>query len=145
MLTYPTAGGVPGTRLPTAGGRVAPYHILLLDDDQPMVEVLAEILEEEVTHQVTIMTDICTPDEVARIRPDLVIVDYMFHGQPRGGDFVQHLKTTPETAGIPVILCSAARQAGDGVKSLAATERVWLLVKPFEVQGLLDVVREALA
>jgi DNA-binding response OmpR family regulator len=131
--------------LPTAGGRVAPYHILLLDDDQTMVEVLAEILEEEAAHRVTVMTDICTPGEVARIRPDLVIVDYMFHGQPRGGAFVQHLKTTPETSMIPVILCSAARQASHGIKSLSAGERVWVLHKPFEVQGLLDVVREALA
>jgi DNA-binding response OmpR family regulator len=144
MLTYPTAGGVPVTVLPTAGGRVGPSHILLLDDDRTMVDVLAEILEEDDAHRVTIMTDICTPDEVARIRPDLVIVDYMFHGQPRGGAFVQHLKTTPETATIPVILCSAARQASDGIESLSAAGRVWVLVKPFEVQGLLDVVREAL-
>jgi CheY-like chemotaxis protein len=77
-------------------------------------------------------------------RPDLVILDCLFGGENRGYPLLQQLKRDPRTAGIPAVLCTVdqvflrehERELGwYGARTLA---------KPFDVDDLLDLVRDAL-
>jgi two-component system chemotaxis response regulator CheY len=113
-------------------------HILVVDDEANM-RFLLRVTLELAGHEVTE-----APDGVAAIReieggkvPDLVATDFMM---PRmnGGELIARLRTTPTTAGIPIILVSSS--PGSERKTTAEV----FFRKPFDPQKLTDCVAELL-
>jgi DNA-binding response OmpR family regulator len=112
--------------------------ILIVDDEQPLREILAELLEAE-GHRVVVAGD--GRQALARVaedRPDIVVSDVMM---PRlnGVKLCQYLKAEPTTAAIPVILLSAA-----GPTAALGAGADAFLEKPFDLDEVEALVRALL-
>ena len=83
------------------------------------------------------------PAAVARSRPDLILLDRMLSGTD-GLDVCAHLKSSPDTAPIPVIFLSAKCTDADREDGLAAGA-IGYLEKPFDPMELAERVRSILA
>jgi CheY-like chemotaxis protein len=122
-------------------GQAASLHILVCDDEYSLREMFQEVLEDE-GYRVTVLPWICEElDDVLRLEPDLIILDLLFAGQPKGTEFLQWLKAHPATTAIPVLLCSAADALVD--EQLAAWKCV-SVAKPFDLEQFLGAVRQCL-
>lgn len=122
-------------------GEGAP-HILATDDDPAIRELLTELLEGE-GYRVS-LSSLRDLAEVARLAPDLILLDYW---NPEAGtewDFLDRLKAEPATARIPIIVLSGAqREARDQASRFAAID-VSFVPKPFDLDELLGEIQRRL-
>jgi len=80
-----------------------PLHILVVDDDPKMLELVSKRLRGE-GHEVTLRSSaIGTRSDIMSLRPDLVLLDVTMPGL-RGDDFTVLLGMHPATADTAVIL-----------------------------------------
>jgi len=82
---------------------------------------------------------------VASLAPDLVVLDLVIAQQPAGWDLLVALHAGAETASIPILVVTAS---GMLVRDRAAELEAWgcgVLMKPFDVDDLVDAVRACLA
>jgi CheY-like chemotaxis protein len=116
--------------------------VLVIDDDASIRDVLATLLRDE-QYTVAERVQLPDPDEVRELRPDCIVLDIVFGGEPAGLDFLAALKRDPDLAGIPVIVCTAA--TGDRFELLRPrlARAAAVLAKPFNIDDLLDTVRWA--
>jgi CheY-like chemotaxis protein len=124
--------------------RTEPIGILVVDDDPAVLDLLREMLEEE-GYAVTAASAPPPTAEVARLHPDLIVLDHRLRAAESGWDVIRRLGTDPATAAVPILLCTAA--TGD-VRCLAdqlTTRGVEVVLKPFDLDDLLAAVRRALA
>ncbi len=115
---------------------VKPKSVLVIDDDPATVNLYRRylqagdyaVLESRTAEQMETL--------LARARPDIVLLDLMI---PRvdGWAILQALTTRPETAGIPVIVCSVIDEPSLAL-SLGASA---VLVKPISQESLLEAIR----
>ncbi len=75
--------------------------------------------------------------------PDLMVLDVVMPGMS-GFDLCRQLKARPETAGLPVILCTSKDQEFDRFWGLRQGASVYL-TKPFAPQDLITAVTSCLA
>ena len=121
-------------------------HVLVVNDTQELLDLFRELLEDE-GYRVTISVACLDTDEVQILAPDLIIQDLLFEQSPeKGWTFLTLMRLTPTLAHVPLILCTAAT---DVVKDagMAAELRqlgVRVVLKPFAIEELLAVLREAL-
>jgi CheY-like chemotaxis protein len=108
--------------------------ILVVDDEPPIIQFLADLLEEE-GHRVAIAEHGGSAlDQIAREAPDLVISDLMMPVMD-GARMLEQLRDNPTTAQIPVIMISAA-----GEKQASATGADASFGKPLDVGRLLSTI-----
>lgn len=117
-------------------------RILIIDDEEDLLEAL--ILRFESTGYFRVET---APDaeagleKVRSFRPDAVLLDI---AMPKidGWEFCRRLKADPSTAGVPIVVMTAALT--NNLKEQARGAGVArLLVKPFDEKELISIVREA--
>lgn len=113
-------------------------HILIVDDDEDIREVLGLILRSA-GHQVEEAAD--GIDALARLRggssPSLILLDMMM---PRldGEGVMKAMKSDPRLACIPVWIISGHPAARERASQLGA---VGCLVKPIKMEHLLAVIQ----
>ena len=117
-------------------------HIVVVNDDQDVLNLLAELFTEEGYQVTTSMIAYESPAEVAVLAPDVLIADLRLGWTlDEGLEFLDRLHADPLTAGIPVIVCSASHpevmaEAGARLKTQACA----LVGKPFDIDELLAAV-----
>lgn len=123
-------------------------HIYVLNDEQVLLDVIRDLLEDE-GYRVT--TDTFADQLIAAQHrrmlvdvPDLIVLDFLVGGEPIGWQFLQLLRLSPETAGIPVILCTAARGVVEEIEAHLREMHVHVILKPFDIDDLLRAVALAL-
>ncbi|MSU59052.1 MAG: response regulator [Pedosphaera sp.] len=109
-------------------------HVLLVEDDPKLPELLAELLSES---NITVLHAPTAADALALVRDthvDLVLLDLGLPGM-NGFELLQQLKESPETQSIPVIVLTAWNSTKDKVRGfeLGAVD---YLTKPFEAAEL---------
>ena len=110
--------------------------VLLVDDDEAVVEALAEFLEDEGFEVVTAADGRAALDHLRRgVRPCAILLDLMMPGM-NGWDFFDELQRDPRLKKIPVVVATA----GEGTLHGAAAT----LSKVAELHELLAVVRRHL-
>lgn len=118
-------------------------RVLVIEDDAATGEFLAEIFAAE-SFQVTVVSQAPSAETVASDRPHLVVLDVLLHGSDGGLRLLRELKRNPETATIPVILCTAhaalVHSEGPTLEALTAG----VVLKPFDLDELLATVAAAL-
>jgi len=119
-------------------------HVLVVDDSDEILGVLREVLEDE-GYRVTTRAEPVDVDEVAAVAPDVVVLDVLFGAEQRGLDLLRLLRGAPETAEIPVVLCSAAVEPIRRIDGGLLGESTGLVLKPFDVEGLLREVERVLS
>ena len=122
-----------------------PKHILVVNDTEEILELFRDILEG-MGHRMSGMS--YAPQdlqEVIKTAPDLVIMDLIMGGEKHGWQLVQKMRMSPETEGIPVIVCSAATDDVREQEGWLAANAVKVVLKPFNVADLEAAVTRALA
>jgi len=139
ICTYP----VRKEALPLAPPIAQAYpHILSTEDDSALREVLAALFADE-GYRVTFAAT-HSVDEVAALAPDLVLLDGQGHGCDSGWAFLGRLRADPTTAAVPVVMLTAESRAADNHAGHLAELNAVLIAKPFDIDDLLDQIRERL-
>ena len=113
--------------------------ILVVEDEVAIAQVVRLLLEEE-GYAVALAAD--GHDgwaQLAAQRPDLVISDLMMPGLT-GSELYDRIQAEPALAGVPVLIMSAAGDPHLGKRGNYAG----FLPKPFDLQTLLGLVRQAI-
>ena len=122
------------------GDEPRPRHILVVNDTQEILDLFRELLEEE-GYEVSLYSyafdDLA---EIKRVRPDLIILDFIVGGEAHGWQLLQKLKMGRATATIPVIVCSAALHLLRELEGHLKEKGVAVVPKPFDIDDLLRAV-----
>jgi two-component system OmpR family response regulator len=119
-------------------------HILIIDDEPTIRDVLCEALADEgyrVSAHDTYFEDL---DVLLRLVPDLVILDIVLGGKKMGMDFLETLKANPRTAKIPIAVCTAASHLNDQIRARLTAWDCLLICKPFDLDDLLTEINRCL-
>jgi DNA-binding response OmpR family regulator len=109
--------------------------ILVVDDNTAILDALKIMLEDE-GYEVETTVDGATVKDIKDPLPDLVLLDIWMSGVD-GRDVCRHLKSTPATKHIPVIMISAAKDTEQIAKGSGADD---FISKPFQMDHLLAIV-----
>ena len=109
--------------------------IILADDDEAICDAIKHILERA-GHRVIIFFNGDAILAGQYEAPDIFILDKQFAGID-GLEICRHIKTTPATAGTPVIMLSASPHIKALAKQAGADDA---LEKPFAMQNLRNMV-----
>lgn len=119
-------------------------RIMVVNDSQEILELFRDILEEEGYETVLYSYAVRDIDEVERIKPDLIVLDYIIGGEKTGWELLQKLKMRRETAIIPIIICTGAVQAVREMQGYLESKGIGIVLKPFDIDDLLMEVRQQL-
>jgi CheY-like chemotaxis protein len=113
--------------------------ILVVEDEQPVQQLVADLLADE-GYRVLVAGDGAQGLALAHAeRPDLVLTDLMMPVM-NGVDMCRRLRADARTRRVPIVAMSAAaRPPGDGVLADA------FISKPFDLDFLLEIVAACLA
>ena len=114
-------------------------EILIIDDDADTISLYRRHLEASNYCVRTARNAEQTEAQLAEPRPDLILLDVLMPQQD-GWKMLQRLKTMPETADIPVVICSVLSQPSLAL-ALGAAE---VLQKPIDAGLLIKTVRSLL-
>jgi DNA-binding response OmpR family regulator len=119
-------------------------RILVFNDTEDILEAFRLILED--AGYETLLFSYAPHDiaEVVRLKPDLVILDLIFGQEKLGFQLVDKMKMNRETVRIPIIVCSAAINAVRETEGYLRGMGVSIVLKPFDIDVLLETVRIAL-
>lgn len=116
-------------------------HVLIIEDDPDISDVLNTILSEE-GYRITAISE--TGDiikTVLDIEPHLIITDYILAGI-NGGEYCSQIKRDERTSHIPVIILSGY---GRVLESLGHYGADRIVDKPFDNEKLCSIVDELLS
>lgn len=117
-------------------------RILVISDTQELLQLFLEILTEagyDVALQAYAVQDL---EHARAIAPDLFVIDCAFGQEQRGWQLVQGLRLCDDTAGTPILVCSAAPEPGLGLGQRLVSRGVSVLLKPFERGELISQVAD---
>lgn len=119
--------------------------ILVINDDQEILTLFEEILREAGYNALLYSTAIRDLAEIERLKPDLIIIDYLIGHEDSGWQMLQKLKLRRATATIPIIVCTAATKLLLETSGYLLSKRVIALPKPFDIDELLGAIDSALS
>jgi DNA-binding response OmpR family regulator len=116
-------------------------EILLVDDDQPLREMLTRSFERE-GHRVTAVADGESALDAAAERPyDIVLLDVALGAGPTGHDVARMLRSRRDV--VPIIMLTALDSEADAVQGLEAGADDYV-TKPFGLAELRSRIRAVL-
>jgi CheY-like chemotaxis protein len=123
-------------------------HILVINDVPVLLEVFRNLLESEGSRvSLDNFSDFDLAQKLAdvkQLKPDAVILDFVFGGDPIGWQLLQLMKLDRATARIPVVVCTAAARQVTELQGHLRTMGVAAVLKPFDIDTLLAAVDQAL-
>jgi CheY-like chemotaxis protein len=117
----------------------------VINDTQEILDLFRDILEEE-GYRVT-LSSFTFQDvrEVEQLAPDLIVLDFLIGGEALGWQMLQKLKMYRPTAGIPIVVCTAAVQLMRELEGHLRAKDIFVVLKPFDIDDMVQVVHLALA
>jgi pilus assembly protein CpaE len=117
--------------------------ILLVDDDPVLLKTVGMTFHRAGYEVIVALNGPDAMRKVVEKQPDLVILDVMLPGMS-GHEVCQHLRETPETEHLPIIMLSALSRVEDKIAGFSAGADDYL-VKPISPEELLTRVKVLLA
>ena len=123
-------------------------HVLVINDTKEILDAFRALLEDE-GYRVS-LDNFSALDlgenlsDVNKLAPDAIILDFMFGDEPLGWQFLQLLKMDRATEAIPVVICTAAVRQAQEQEAHLRTLGVEVVLKPFDIDHVLDALRRAL-
>lgn len=115
--------------------------ILVVDGEQYLLDLFVSFLSEE-GYQVETSAGDRVIEKALALPADLILLDAQTIHLTGGIELSQHLKATPATRHIPIILMSTDHRLKEQVKS--NTKADYFLQKPFNLDEILAAVHTAL-
>jgi len=119
-------------------------RILVVNDTQEILELFRTLLEEEGYEVILAGFPIQQISEIEQIKPDLIILDFVFGDQKTGWQMLQMLKMKRSTAAIPVLVCTAALDLVREQEGYLVSQGVHVVFKPFDIDSLLEAVKQVM-
>jgi DNA-binding NtrC family response regulator len=118
---------------------------VLIDDDEDLLLTYHALLEAEGYTVHTFARPFACPADIARLHPDVIVLNLLFCGEPGGWAMRAALRTDRKAAHVPVVICTAAlrqpvaypRELGVGAHTLA------VVPKPFDIDAFLETIAAA--
>jgi DNA-binding response OmpR family regulator len=133
------------TARPYPWQEVVMTRIMVINDTQEILALFSDILTEEGYEVLLYSSAIHDMEEIVRVHPDLIILDFLFGQENQGFQMLQKVKMVRDTADIPVIVCTAALEAVREMEGYLLSKGVQVILKPFEVDDLVKAVGRGLA
>jgi two-component system, OmpR family, alkaline phosphatase synthesis response regulator PhoP len=133
------AATVPRTFDPTPEETMAKEHILIVEDEEDLRELIAYNLEREGYRVSQAETGESAISVAMEVHPQLVLLDLMLPGLG-GLDVCRELRARPETAEIAIVILSARGDEADVVTGLELGADDYM-TKPFSPRELLARIR----
>src|SRR5215211_2716830 len=83
-------------------------HILAINNDSAVLALFRDLLQEagyQVSTQTYIDRDLT---QIKALKPDLILLDYMWANEDASWSLLQMLRMDPSTVAIPIVLCTGA-------------------------------------
>jgi len=113
--------------------------ILIADDEPPIVELVRFTLEEPDIRVLEAFDGVSALEIARRESPDLALLDVRMPGID-GVELCRRMRASPECAGTRIVMLTAAAQAEDRARGMAAGAHDYL-TKPFSPLALMELVR----
>ena len=114
--------------------------VLLIEDEPNIIEAIRFLLSRDGWNVHTHANGLDAVEEVARVTPDLLVLDMMLPGRS-GMDILRDLRADTATADLPVLMLTARGQTRDrDMAEKAGVSR--FMTKPFSNSEVLNAVRE---
>src|SRR5215210_7634796 len=120
-------------------------HILAINNDPAVLALFRDLLQEagyEVSTQTYIDRDLA---HIKVLKPDLIVLDYMWATEDASWSLLQMLRMDPGTVDIPIVLCTGAVHEVRALEQHLISMGVTVVLKPFNIDQLVDAIRERLA
>jgi DNA-binding response OmpR family regulator len=118
-------------------------RILVVNDTPEILELLRDILEDEGFEVVLYSYAGRDLADVKRVRPDLIVLDFIIGGEDYGWQLLQKLKLDRETERIPIVVCTAAVNLVRELEGHLRAKSVSVVLKPFDIDDLVGQVEAA--
>lgn len=115
------------------------YHVLLVDDDQELLDLLGDYLAREGLRVTVAHTGASGVEITQRLRPDLVVLDVMMPG----GDGIEALRRLRADSSVPVLMLTARGDDEDRILGLELGADDYV-AKPCTPRELLARIRSIL-
>jgi CheY-like chemotaxis protein len=119
-------------------------HILAINNDSAVLALFRDLLQEagyQVSTQNYIDRDL---DQIKALKPDLIVLDYMWATEDASWSLLQMLRMDPSTVAIPIVLCTGAVHEVKALEEHLVSMGVTVVLKPFNIDQLVDAIRERL-
>ena len=119
--------------------------VLIVEDQPDSRRLLEDILKHFNSQEAVVLSardGLEAHEIIQREKPDLILLDIMLPGMS-GYELCEKIKANPETAKSYIIIISAKYQLEDRKEAIKRGADDYL-VKPFDVQALLEQVRKVL-
>jgi CheY-like chemotaxis protein len=116
----------------------------VVNDDNAFLQLMEQLLEDEGFHAETLKSTEGALDIIKEKQPALVILDIRINNEEAGLLLLDLVTLDPETRWIPVIVASANLQALAGREQELADKGIYVIAKPFDIEGLASLMKQAL-
>ena len=118
-------------------------HIMVVNDSVEFLQLIEELLTDEGYQVSVVESGAGTRAAAKRLRPDLLILDVRLPDM-NGFEVLNVLQLDPDTASIPVLLCTAAVHDVQAQEPVLRQRGIPVLFKPFDLDDLLRTIRRIL-
>jgi CheY-like chemotaxis protein len=118
--------------------------IAVIDDDQPLIELMAEVLDERHWTMLAVQDGATAVEALRHARPDAVLLDVRLSGRQRGWDVLEQLQAEPDTRSIPIVVWSGDVHRLGGKRAWLADHHIPVLSKPFDLDEMYACLDQAL-
>ncbi len=120
-------------------------HIMFVNDAVELLDTMRLVLEDT-GYRVTLLAEALTDvQQLAEYRPELIILDWVFQSQPRGGlEVAQAIRLTQNITDLPIIMCAEALPEVREMADYLQSQGITVLFKPFNCDSFLTAVARAL-
>jgi DNA-binding response OmpR family regulator len=116
-------------------------NILIIEDDDSLREGLNFILTDEKFNVLALSDGYNALKKAEKFKPDIFVIDYRLPG-PNGLSISKNIRQSKSLGHTPIIIISASGQNLEPMVKQAGANI--LVKKPFEVDQLLDVIKNNL-
>jgi CheY-like chemotaxis protein len=134
----------PSTRLAPRSVDGRQRHILAINNDPAVLGLFRDLLEDagyRASTQNYVDRDLA---QIKRLRPDLIVLDYMWATEDASWSLLQMLRMDPATTRIPIILCTGAVREVEALADHLLAMDVTVVLKPFNIDHLIDAIGDQL-